>query len=193
MTNSDPLPRLVALVGNPSAGKTTAAEILRDVLAYEITDDGLPLRKIAMEHLGLTEKQVFTQEGKLEKVTLNGREWTVREILGEIGNAFEEKFGGDIIPIMSQNNQKQYRTYVMGSCRREQPTYWKSQGAVVIEIVNPDASPSQYEFDSFNPSCTDIVIINDGLARGLSKQDAHDDLSGKLVHALLGFTAAGAA
>lgn len=175
------IPRIIALCGNPLAGKSTAAEIINEVYGHELADDGLPLRKIAMDYLGLTAHQVFTQAGKLEKVVLNGREWTVREILGEIGNAFEEKFGGDIIPMMSHNARPKGAYSTFGSCRREQGRYWKEHGGLVLEIRNPLAGPSPYEFDTFNPAHADAVIMNDGLARGLDAQAARLDLKEKLI------------
>lgn len=175
------IPKIIALCGHPLSGKSTAADIINEVYGHELADDGLPLRKIAMDYLGLTADQVFTQEGKLQKVELNGREWTVREILGEIGNAFEEKFGDDIIPIMSHNARPEGSYSVFGSVRREQGLYWRKAGGLVLEIVNPLAGPSQYEFDTFNASYCHARIINDGLARGLEPAAARQDLLEKLV------------
>jgi hypothetical protein len=174
-------PKIIALCGNPTSGKSTASEIINDVYGHELADDGLPLRKIAMDYLGLTADQVFTQAGKLEFVTINGRKWQVREILGEIGNAFEEKFGGDIIPIMSHNARPKGAYSVFGSVRREQGRYWREQGGLVIEIENPLAGPSKFEFDTYNPAYAHAKIKNDGLARGLSPEEARKDLREKLV------------
>lgn len=177
-------PALIALCGNPTSGKSTAAAIINEIYGHELADDGLPLRKIGMDYLGLTAEQVFTQEGKLQKVMLNGREWTVREILGEIGNAFEEKFGGDIIPIMSHNARPKGSFSVFGSVRREQGRYWRNQGALVLEVVNPLAGPSPYEFDTYNPAYCHAQIKNDGLARGLPAHEAREDLKEKLIAAI---------
>lgn len=179
MTNK--IPNIIGLCGNPTSGKTEAARIIEEVYGHEQADDGRPLRLIAIDYFGLTHDQVFTQEGKLEKVMLNGREWTVREILGEIGNAFEEKFGGDIIPIMSHNARPKGVRTTFGSVRREQGLYWKNHGALVLEIRNPLAGPSPYEFDRYNPEHADHVIFNDGLARGLSPDEARADLKAKLI------------
>lgn len=174
-------PQIIGLCGNPTSGKTTAAEIINDVYGHEIADDGRPLRMIAINYFGLSHEQVFTQEGKLEKVMLNGREWTVREILGEIGNAFEEKFGGDIIPIMSHNAMPKGTYATFGSVRREQGKYWRDRGALVLEIVNPGVGPSPYEFDRYNPQHAHCQILNDGLHRGLTPAEAREDLKKKLV------------
>lgn len=180
-------PRFIALCGNPGSGKTTAAKLISELFDHFPVDDGLPLRQIAMSYLGLTEGQVFTQAGKLEEVTLNGRIWTVREILGEIGNAFEEKFGGDIIPIMSFNLMRENPSYVMGAVRRNQGLFWRNKGGMVIEIVNPLAPASIYEFDTYNKDVVHASILNDGLSRGLSPDLAMIDLSDKLYTAIRAF------
>lgn len=161
------IPRLIALCGNPGCGKSTAAELINSMFNHQLHDDGLPLRQIAMSYMGLSEHQVFTQEGKLEQVMLNGRPWTAREILGEIGNAFEEKFGGDIIPIMSHATQRADQPYVMSSVRRDQTLYWQKAGALVIEIETPGVGPSPYEFDCYNRDGVDVTVINDALSIGL--------------------------
>jgi hypothetical protein len=172
-----PFPRLIALCGKPLAGKTTAAEILHYEFNYTICDDGLPLRQIAMNYLGLNHSHVFTQEGKLETVMLNGRRWQTREILGEIGNAFEDKFGGDVIPMMSHNIQDPRKFYVMSSVRREQGAYWARVGALVIEIDKPGLAESAFEFDCYNPDHVHLSIINDTMDR--------EDLRSKLTAALV--------
>lgn len=184
------VPNLIALCGKPTSGKSTAADIISRQYGHKLADDGLPLRQIAMDYLGLTPDQVFTQAGKLEKVVINGLEWEVREILGEIGNAFEGKFGGDIIPIMAHHaNTKEGDIFgaVFGSVRREQGLYWRNQGGLVLEIVNPLAPDSKYEFDRFNPEHCHAQIQNDGLARGLTPDEAREDLKQKLQAAIESF------
>lgn len=161
-----PLPQFIALCGNPTSGKSTAAECLQALEGYHLVDDGKPLREIAKSYFGLTHDQVYTQAGKLEEVELNGRTWTVREILGEIGNAFEEKFGGDIIPMMSHHSLPAGQLSVFGSVRREQTVYWRKHGALVIEIINPTAGPSPYEFDRYNAEPCHLRIVNDPRRNG---------------------------
>lgn len=169
-------PQYIALFGNPGAGKTKAAEILQQQFGYILADDGLPLREIAMKYLGLTHRQCFTQEGKKEIIQINGRDWEARKVLGEIGNAFEDKFGGEIIPQMAHATFDLDEKYVMASCRREQGAYWKSVGAICVEIVNDFAPPSPFEFDWFNPTHIDYRIKNDFNPAAANEADAEKAL-----------------
>lgn len=188
-----PLPRLIALCGNPHSGKSTAAELLAEIYGYEIWDDGGPARRIAMDYFGLTHEQVHTQAGKMETVEILGRTWTVREILGEIANGFEEKFGVDAHALMNFNRMDPETRYVLPSVRRDQGFFWRSQGALVIEIVNPQAARSPYEFDRYNPRAVQRAVVNDGLAEGLSEDDALIRLCDRLVAAIEGDAGAEAA
>lgn len=183
--NIPALPRFIALCGHPKAGKSTVQEILHQNFNVIPVDDGGPLRKIAMEYLGCTYDQVYTQPGKLEYVDILDRSWQVRKILGELGNAFEEKFGGDVIPLMVCNSLKTPGPFSFGSVRREQGAYYKERGGVVIGIVNPLAEPSPYEFDRFDETLVDHWIANDALYCGLDPFNARKDLEEKvtrLVH-----------
>lgn len=182
--NTTALPDYIAICGNPNSGKSTAAQIIADLYGYVLADDGLALRRIAIDYMGLTPEQCFTQEGKLEYVELNGRRWQAREILGEIGNAFEDRFGGDIIPIMAHHAQPKGVRAVFGSVRREQALYWRKQGAIVLEIVNPLAGESAYAFDRYNAGHAHHQILNDAQARGLEDKTGKLDLMAKIVDVL---------
>ncbi len=179
------LPRLVALCGNPTCGKTTAAQILQDLYGYELVDDGGFLRHIAVDHFGAEPDDVHSQAGKLRTTTVNGAEMTWRDVLGRIGNAFEAQFGANVIPELAYNGLDPSKRYVFGSVRREQGLYHRSRGALVIEIRNPLAGPSPYEFDYFNRDACHAVVVNDALARGFDAKTARLDLRNKLVEALL--------
>lgn len=196
MDYSPTLPRFIALCGNPTSGKTTAAEILEELFGYKLVDDGQFLRKIGIDHFGLTHQQVYSQAGKLESVVINGETMTVRDVLGRIGNGFEEQFGADVIPELAYNNLRDANgfaphqingfggRFVFGSVRREQGWYHRKRGALVIEIENPLAEPSPYEFDRYNAKACHISVLNDGLARGLSPAEARKDLASKLTPVL---------
>jgi len=161
------LPPFIALCGNPGAGKSEAQKILHNALGYVPVDDGRPLRNIARDYLGLTEAQVTTQEGKAETVTINGQEWVVRDVLGEIGNAFEEKFGGDVIPLMAMHASGMTRSlskerFSFGSVRRKQGWFYRARGGLVIEIRRAGVGPSLYAFDRFDQTAAHAIVRNDG-------------------------------
>jgi hypothetical protein len=178
------LPRLIALCGNPDSGKSTAAELLRDHYGYEIADDGAPARQIAMDYFGLSHDQVYTQAGKLEFIPINNRRWQVRDVLGQLLNVFEHTFGMDIVPQMVMRGFDPEKRYVMPSVRRNQGLYWRAQGALVIEVVNPAAPPSPYEFDAFNPEAVQERVNNNGLFRELHPVEARAELLDELRYAL---------
>lgn len=177
-------PPYIALCGNPRAGKSTAARVLKTIGNYDLVDDGYALRDIAMKHYGLTYDQVHTQAGKLELVTINGEEMTVRDVLGRIGNGFEAEFGPNVIPELAYNRITDGGRYVFGSVRRDQGSYHKARGALVISIVNPLAGPSPYEFDVFNPAYVDWVVENDATALGLDTAAEEASLAVRLEEAL---------
>ncbi len=159
-------PRFIAICGNPTSGKSTAQRLLHNALGYVPVDDGRPLRDIAVKWLGLTEHQVTTQVGKLEMVEINGRQWQVRDVLGEIGNAFEEKFGGDVIPLMAMQHygllgEISRGGYSFGSVRRKQGHFYRRHGGMVIEIERPGVGPSSFEFDRYDKDAIDFTVIND--------------------------------
>jgi hypothetical protein len=181
--NAPALPRFIALVGNPKAGKSLVQEMLVQNFGVEPIDSGKPLREIAKQWLGLTHDQVYTQEGKAEYVEILGRRWQVREILGELGNRFEEMFNEHATPYMITRNLGA-GPYVDGSCRKGQGRFYQSLGGVVIGIRNPLAPPSPYAFDKVDESIPDYWIENNALANGLCMFDARKDLEQK-VNALM--------
>jgi hypothetical protein len=154
------LPRLIALCGKPGSGKSLAADLLAEAHGYRIHDDGGPLRAIAMDYFGCSESDVFTQAGKKREIRINGRTITVRQLLGEIGEAFEEKFGANMVPQMSANAQDPRQRYVIPSVRHDQGYFWKEMGALVVEIDRPGTPNSPFPFDRYSRGAVDVTVRN---------------------------------
>lgn len=188
-----PLPRLIALCGHPKSGKSTAAEILGETFGYVHADDGLPLREIGMDHFGLTHQQCFTQDGKLEEIDLAGETMTARDLLGRIGRGFEAEVHPFTVPYLCWKRQAPHLRYVMSSVRRNQGAFWKSKGAIVVEIRNPDAGPSPYDFDQYNADLVDYTIDNDFLHLGMDEVAARKALADRLSVFLFNIQHRGAA
>lgn len=163
------LPHIIALCGWPKVGKSTVQKILADLYDVVPLDDGLPLREIAVQYLGLTHDQVTTQEGKAETIMINGTPWLVRDVLGQLGNALEEKFGGDVIPLMAVNRYgldnpagpNRHQSVSFASVRRQQGWFWRRRGALVIEVRRPGTEMGA-EFNQYDTAAAHIVIENNG-------------------------------
>ena len=186
------LPTFIALCGNPKSGKSTAAEILEENFGVLPVDDGLWIRKYVMENLGATSEQVYTQAGKASLAYYKngdpviddrtGEHMTWRLVLGRVGKQAEALFGKDFTPRVGVQNlwTGNGESYSIGSCRMSQGAFYKAQGGIVVEIHNPQAQPTGNDFDTYDEGLVDYIIINDGLARGLSPVEARMDLAHKL-------------
>lgn len=163
-------PLLIAICGNPTAGKSEAQKILQREYGIVPFDDGRVLRDIAKQLFELTEEQVTTQAGKLEYVEIGGREWQVRDILGSLGNIIEEKFGQQAIPSVSirrafehwsDNKETTFHCgYSFGSVRKTQGKSYRQHDGIVVEIVREGVGPSKYDFDQYDPSYVSLTIRN---------------------------------
>lgn len=158
-----------ALCGAPGSGKTLVANHLVKHYGYQLIDDGLPLRKMVAyfyEPWGITFNDVITQEGKARKVSVNGRVFTVRELLGEVGNQFEHLHDDTILAeracreVLAGHNTA-LSNVVFASVRKTQGWTYKVYGGLVVEVRRPGCS-SPYAFDTFDASAVDHVIHNDG-------------------------------
>jgi hypothetical protein len=157
--------RHVALCGWPKCGKSTIAAMLEDEFGAQIIDDGMILRKAVPVLFGIPEDEPFTQEGKDRVYNVCGREETVRQMLGELGNYLEARYSDEFMPIRAmQVAQKLYPAanfYVYPSVRKVQGRAYKRMGGIVVQIDNPNAPPSDNPFDRWDKSFVDITINND--------------------------------
>jgi hypothetical protein len=179
-----PLPRLIALCGHPKSGKSEAQIILQKTLGYQPVDDGEALRAFAINQLGLSITDVYTQEGKSRYTEILDKSWQNRDILGTLGKQLEDMFGEHIMPWMAMRKLDPTKRYSFGSVRKNQGIFFKRHGGIVMEIKNPDAKSSRYEFDKYNTSIIDIEILNDALNNGLPVEEAREDLQSKIITAL---------
>lgn len=186
-----PLPRFVAICGNPKSGKSLVQEILRDSYDIEPVDDGFPLRKFGVDHLGLSWDQVQTQEGKKEFVEIAGKTWQVRDILGTLGKQLESMLGPDIMPYCAiQGVKNKPGSFSFGSVRRSQAAFYREHGStLVLGINNPLAGPSPYDFDEFDTALVDMWIHNDAQERRLDDIAGRKDLEVKIASALSAWSA----
>ena len=164
-------PLLIALCGNPKAGKSTVQKIMQDDFGVLPVDDGRVLRDIGKMVFGLSEADVTTQAGKtritrISDPTASKAEWENRDILGTIGNLLERTFGELVVPratIRSIAADLKHASAVsFGSVRKRQGLAYLEQGGIVIEVVNPGVGPSPYDFDWYDPELVDFQIHNDG-------------------------------
>lgn len=156
-----PLPRIIALCGNPKAGKSEVQKMLHRHYGYEPIDDGHVLREFAVEKLGLSWDDVATQEGKVRETEILGKTWQHRKVLGEFGKVLEGMFGEWIMPFIATRNLDPNKRYSFGGCRKTQGLFYRQMGGLVVEIDNPDAGPSGNDFDLWDKSAVNYVLRND--------------------------------
>lgn len=160
-------PRLIALCGNPHAGKSEVQKLLEDA-GYNPVDDAWPVRDFAMRHFGLTKDDVTTQAGKDRYTEVNGVMIQNRAILGLSANSLEQQFGDHILPWMALRGLDGHKAYSFGSVRRDQAKTYTAAGGCVIGVRRPGVGPTGNEFDRFDESLVDVWIDNDGTLKHLA-------------------------
>jgi hypothetical protein len=164
----------IAICGYPRSGKSTAQAVLKEVFGIVPIDDGRCLRDIAKRMFSLSEWQVSTQEGKRSKVTICGREWEVRQVLGEVGKVLETRFGPGLMPETALRDADDLferlrmvgpppQGFSYGSVRMQQGRIYKRRpGALVVEIdaKQRGISLSGNDFDEWDRDLVDLVIYN---------------------------------
>ena len=155
--------RFIAICGYPDAGKSTVQRIMQDRYKIVAIDDGAALRRGAMAMFGLSEQHVTTSEGKSAKVIIDGKEMTVRQILGDLGCALEDKFGENIVPALTLAGlgpiDKSVDIFSFGSVRKGQGAFYRERGGIVVEVVREGTRPSS-DFDEYDRSVVDFTINN---------------------------------
>jgi hypothetical protein len=185
------LPRYIGLCGNPKAGKSLVQDILQERYGVKPVDDGAILREIAMTYLGAKKSDVYTQEGKASLAFWpngdphldhrTGKHMNWRQVLGELGSQLEALFGDFVMARTAcARLVDQHGSFSFGSVRKNQGGYYKNNGGIILEIINPLAGPSGNDFDVYDQSLVDFAINNDALARGLDHKAALEDLKQKL-------------
>lgn len=150
---------IIALCGNPGAGKSEVQLILARLYAAQPVDDGRPMRDFAIRHLGAKEEDVYTQEGKKRLVRLPGGKLMLwREFLGEFGNHIEALLGPYAIPEMALLRIDQSKHHSFGSVRGAQGIVYQRAGGLVVGVESAWATPSAHEFDRFDRSRVQIWI-----------------------------------
>lgn len=161
-------PRLIALCGAPEVGKSTVQKALASLYGVRICDDGRLLRDAAMALYGFTEDMVTTQAGKAMIVDVCGRKDTVRTFMGELGCAIEAMHGTSFFPYQTlEGLKREYGPALetaprlsFGSVRRDQPWFFREQGALVIEIVGPGSDRPVGPYDRYDASAAHLTIYN---------------------------------
>lgn len=173
---------LIGLCGAPKAGKTEVATMLESHYGANVVDDGLPLRQAAMKLYGLSHSDVFTQEGKARKIEVCGREFTVRQLLGDLGNLLEGFYGDQFMPeralarIAALRAADPTQRFVFPSVRKNQGLSYRQNGGIVVEVKRPGFEPVN-DFDHYDKSLVDYTIVNDG-----GPDDWKERLEGRVKH-----------
>ncbi len=137
---------LVAITGKAGAGKDTAAEALVKTLGFSPTAFAEPLKESCMFKFGLSNQDVFTQEGKKRYVP----EWglTVGEILQREGTEATKAFWGDDFWVRRWDmtrkafNDVGQPDIVVTDCRfDEEASAILALGGKVLRIIRPNAAP----------------------------------------------------
>lgn len=171
---------IIALNGWPKAGKSEVARILQERYGAVIVDDGMILRQAApILFQGVEFEDTLTQEGKAQKVEINGTLYTVRQALGFLGQCLEDFFGEDYVADQTAQRIEKLpraRYYVLPSVRKSQGRFYRDRGGKVFE-VDRDVPESSNAFDQWDTDAVhdtirnwqDIPFLEDEVARIMFK------------------------
>lgn len=162
-------PRLVALCGYPKAGKTTLAEFLVERYGAALIDDGAVLRDAARALYGLSQSDVYSQEGKAKTTEVCGKTFTHRQLCGDLGNLLEGFYGEQFVPEQTLRRLRSGRHvttatgtfFVFPSVRKTQGITYHDHGGVVVGVRRPGTA-AESDFDRYDASLVDLWLDNDG-------------------------------
>lgn len=173
---------IIGITGKARSGKDTAANALKNALSFEILPFADPLKRACMFKFGLSEHDVFTQEGKDRFVP----EWgmTVGEILQKEGTEGSKPFWGDDIWIkrwlmdVHAFQRRGLENIVAPDCRfdMEAEKIWE-MGGKIIHITRPGAQdmiggrdPNHASEKGIKEDLIDITLVNDKGVKDLTDQ-----------------------
>lgn len=155
----------IALCGHPKSGKSTFADMMAEEYGGVVIDDGLILRKAVPILFGIPEEECFTQEGKAKVYNICGKEVSVRQMLGYLGNHLEGMYSEHFMPVRAMQIANELYPeapfYLYPSCRKTQGHAYKERGGIVIKIDNPRVEVSENAFDAWDESAVDFTLLND--------------------------------
>lgn len=155
--------KIIGLCGHPQHGKTTAQRFL-EAAGVRPVDDSEPLRRLTMERYSLSWDAVTTQEGKASLVARPdyGDIVQVRQALGDLGKEYETEHGPNYWVERAIATLDGSSPVSFGSVRMGQAHAIKAAGGLILGLVDPRRPRSIFDFDQFDTSAIDVVILNDG-------------------------------
>ena len=183
-----PLPKLVAVIGYPHAGKDTIAKILIETLGYKRIDDGWPIRQTCMVYFNWSLEDVTTDAGKDEIVYVRGVPETRRKVMQDVGRIMERVYGEDVLPRAAIGRiqlEKLEGCFVFPSVRMKQGWVYRNDGGLVIEITRDGCSWDGSEAENYDRSSAHISIHN--MYDGTNAEEAYDHLKADVLAAVRDF------
>ncbi|MCA2979552.1 MAG: hypothetical protein INH37_14850 [Myxococcaceae bacterium] len=157
---------MIGFCGAPGSGKSEACRVLGEQRGALEVDSAYPMRCFAIMHLGASQVDVWTQEGKRRPSTIPGLSW--RQVLGEMGAALET-IDPDILVRMALQRCTGAEIYANSSIRRGNGKLWREAGGLVVEIVRPGHTIVN-EFDRYDPAFITHRIVNDGTREAFAEK-----------------------
>lgn len=157
--------KFICLCGYPNSGKSTVARILSENFNTTEIDDSKIFREATIALHGVDHNDPYSQEGKLKKYNINGKEISVRELMKDIGVFTIATYGKEYKPLRAIEQTKgsnEEDVFVFSSVREDEAKVYKDSNpdTLVIEIKRPDCKPI-VNADNYNLSYIDETLYND--------------------------------